>query len=71
MRNQKEKLYYYAKANQMVDHRFNDDVAICWAKTSKQAWTKFRYLYKNCMPEDILEVKNYIPGIGVAILTDY
>lgn len=29
MRNQKEKLYYYAKANQMVDHRFNDDVAIC------------------------------------------
>ena len=24
-----KKLYCYAKANQMVDHRFTDDVAIC------------------------------------------
>jgi len=66
----KDKLYCYAKPNQMVNHQFSDDVAICWAKNKQQALNKFHYLYKYCFLEDIFEIK-YIPSVGVAILTDY
>lgn len=65
-----QKLYCYAKANQMVDHRFTDDVAICWAHNKMEAWHKMYQLYGNCYPKDVFEV-HYTAGNGVAILTDY
>ena len=65
-----KKLYCYAKANQMVDHKFVDDVAICWAKNKHEAFDKFSSLYGWATLDDIFEPK-YIVNSGVAILTDY
>lgn len=65
-----KKLYCYAKANQMVDHRFTDDVAICWAKNKQEAFDKFKPLYGYATLNDIFEPR-YIVNCGVAILTDY
>ena len=38
-------LWYFAKAGQMVDHRFADDVAIVFATTKSGAIRKFQNLY--------------------------
>jgi hypothetical protein len=65
-----QKLYCYAKANQMVDHRFTDDVAICWAKNKEEAYNKFRLAYALATLDDIFE-PNYSLCDKIAILTDY
>ena len=63
-----QKLWCYAKAFQMVGHNFNDDVAVCWAETKKEALEKFKELYP-ANEDNVSEVVfNYL---GIAILTDY
>lgn len=62
-------LYAYAKANQMQDHEFTDDVCICYAFTKKHALKKFKVLYKNATIDDIGKV--YFTKNGSATLTDY
>ena len=62
-------IYCYAKANQMKDHEFTDDVAIVKAINKKAAINKFKKLYNNITPDDITKIK-----VGyklVTILTDY
>lgn len=66
----KQKLYCYAKANQMVDHDFTDDVAICWAENKQEAYNKFKLSYGNATLNDIFEPR-YSLRDKVAILTDY
>lgn len=64
----KESLYVYAKPNQMTDHEYSDDVAICFAETKADALTKFRKLYDIEIDEiEKVEFNRH----GVAILTDY
>lgn len=62
-------IYCYAKANQMVEHSFSDDVAICYAFNKKSALKKFKKYYFKAIPENIFKVKFYHKKI--AILTDY
>ena len=65
-------LWCYTYPGAMVDHRFTDDVALCFALTKKRAIKKFERLYKI----DLMDIKTRVfrPGfnwLGVAILTDY
>lgn len=63
-----DKLWVYAKANQMEGHRFSDDVAITYAPTKEKAYKKLRQLYKI----DISEIEEVgFNDYGIAILTDY
>lgn len=62
-------LWVYAKADQMKDHKFTDDVCICYALTKKQAYKKFSELYAFINMDDIQRV--YFWNKGTAILTDY
>lgn len=64
-------LYVYAKAKQMTTHKFNDDVAIVYAKNKAQALQKFLEVYSNATIKDIQRV--YIKHLkdSVIILTDY
>ena len=63
------RLYVYAKADQMVDHRFTDDVALTYAVSRKWAVRHFRQLYAVVDKEDVHEVR--FNADGVAILTAY
>ena len=64
--------YVYAKANQMKDHKFNDDVALVKAASASEAYRKFSKLYGNCTPDDIYKLNPQAGwGDGVLILTDY
>lgn len=65
-------LWCYTYPDAMIDHRFTDDVALCFALTQKKAVKKFERLYKI----DLMDIKTNVfrPGfnwLGVAILTDY
>ncbi len=67
-----KKLYYYAVPNQMQEHKFTDDVAICEAYSKEEAVDKFRKLYDPAEGD----VKQFVHEVwynnyGVAILTDY
>ena len=63
-----DKLWVYAKANQMESHRFSDDVAIVYAPSKAEAYKKLRQLYKI----DISEVAEVVfNDYDIAILTDY
>ena len=64
-----EQLYVFAVANAMVDHEFNDDVAITWAKSKAEAIEKFSRFYNVVKEEEVDEV--WFNREGVAILTDY
>lgn len=64
------KLYVYARANQMVEHRFNDDVAIVFARNKRDALKFFKHYYGLADEETVFEIKNIIPE-RVYILTDY
>lgn len=66
----KYKLFVYARADQMVDHCFNDDVAIVFAKSKKDALKFFKQYYGLADEETIFEIGNIRPEI-VRILTDY
>lgn len=65
-------LWCYRYPDAMVEHRFTDDVALCFALTKKKAIKKFEQLYKidlNDKKTEIFRVGfNYL---GIAILTDY
>ena len=65
-------IYCFAKANQMVGHRFTDDVAICIAISKKKAIEKFGKPYANVREKDVFKVSliKLIKG-SVEILTDY
>lgn len=71
-RNRQTAYYVYAKANQMKEHKFNDDVALCKAASHSEAYKKFSTLYGNCTPDDIFKLDSRNAwGDGVLILTDY
>lgn len=61
-------IYCYAKADQMVEHRFTDDVALVRAFTKRQAIEKFRRYYTFVSKDDVFKVKL---RKKVYILTDY
>ena len=63
--------YVYAKADQMKEHKFNDDVALCQASSPSEALKKFSNLYGNCTPKDIWKLDPNAGYKGVIILTDY
>ena len=67
--NSTNKLFVYAKPNQMVNHKFSDDVAITYAENKAEAITKFSTLYSFIAEEDVNEV--CYNSKGVAILTSY
>ena len=60
----------YARADQMVDHSFNDDVAIVFAKSKKDALRFFEHYYTYADDDHVFEINNIRPEI-VRILTDY
>lgn len=62
-------LWYYAKGNVMVGHRFSDDVALCLALNKKSARKKLDQLYKGIQEDEISPVG--FDKSGVTILTDY
>lgn len=62
------KLWCYAKPNAMIEHKFNDDVALCYADTKEEALIVFERLYILSI-EDIFEP--CFNDYGIAILTDY
>lgn len=64
-----EQLYVFAVPNAMIDHEFNDDVAITWAISKVEAIEKFSRLYKDVKHEEVDAVR--FNHFGVAILTDY
>ena len=68
-RKKREQLYVFAVPNAMIDHTFNDDVAITWAATKNEAIAKFCRLYKDVKDEEVDAVR--FGSDGVAILTDY
>ena len=64
-----EQLYVFAVPDAMIDHKFNDDVAITWATNKVEAIEKFSRLYKDVKHEEVDAV--LFNHFGVAILTDY
>ena len=65
-------LFYYAKANQMRGHKFNDDVAIVFAKNKNDAFYKFSRYYKNANIDDVRRIyKVALKDGDPIILTDY
>lgn len=64
-------IYAFTRPGQMVDHNFTDDVAICEAKSHKEAKEKFSTLYAEIKDEEVWEVKSPSLQAGVVILTDY
>ena len=65
----KEQIYYYAKPNAMVGHKFTDDVAICFANSVEKAIQKFQQLYDDVSEKNVSLC--HMNSYGVAILTDY
>lgn len=63
-------LYWYAKANQMSEHNFTDDVAITVAISKKRAFAKISKLYGTATIGDISKVPLHKLK-DVVILTDY
>jgi hypothetical protein len=64
-----EKLWVFAKPDQMIGHKFTDDVAITYASDKGEAIKKISRLYSNIEDKDVRQV--YFNAYGVAILTDY
>lgn len=63
-------LYYFARADQMTDHNFTDDVAITYAQDKAEAIKKFSKLYDDIKDDEVNAV-SWGHNNGVAILTDY
>lgn len=64
-----ERIFYYARANQMVGHDFTDDVAICKASSKSEALCILKRLYGWADEDTVHEVK--WGDDKVCILTDY
>ena len=66
--------YVFSRPNQMVGHRFTDDVAICKAISFQQAKKKFGKLYADVKDDEISIISGtFNDGThgDVIILTDY
>ena len=70
MGRQKE-YYVFARANQMQEHEFTDDVAICKAVNKAQAIKLFSKLYSDVKSDEVTRVKDNFNAYGVYICTDY
>ena len=62
-------LYYFARADAMIDHTFTDDVAITYAQDKAEAIKKFSKLYANVTADEVDPVM--FNSEDIAILTDY
>ena len=77
-RNRQTAYWVYRKANQMIDHAFTDDVALCKAQSIEEAYKKFKGIYANVEYEDIFKLQTNrkfqnpnAPYAQVWVLTDY
>ena len=61
-------IYYFIRPNQMVGHKFTDDVAVVWAMNKKSAIKKFSVLYKNVQENEVRKINFRLRAI---VLTDY
>lgn len=64
-------LYFFAKPDQMKDHKFSDDVAITFAFSKKRAIKKFSTLYAEVKSTDVARVRIKYLFRDCAILTSY
>lgn len=64
-------LWCFAKAGQMVDHRFTDDVAIVFAITKDGAIRKFQNLYLRVEEKEVQSISLRKILKRPEILTDY
>ena len=70
--------YVFAKPNQMIGHRFTDDVALCKAGSKSEAIKRFSILYTDVQDKDVYKLATgpnaNKPGsayYNLWILTDY
>lgn len=61
-------IYCFTRPNQMVGHKFTDDVAVVYAMTKKSAIKKFSVLYKNVQENEVRKIDFRLRAI---VLTDY
>lgn len=64
-------LWYFAKAGQMVDYRFTDDVAIVFAVKKDGAIRKFQSLYLRVEEKEVQPISLKKILKRPEILTDY
>lgn len=64
-------LYYFSRPNQMVGHRFTDDVAVCFALTKKKAIEKFGLYYADVKSSEVKKLNLLSSCSSICILTDY
>jgi len=71
----RQKQYYvFARPNAMIDHKFNDDVALCKAVSHSQAKKMFSKYYKDIKDDEVwcLTPKHHkSKSDDIIILTDY
>ena len=70
MSRQKE-YYCFHKPNQMSDHKYTDDVALCKATSLQQAIKIFRTMYADVTENDVFLVKDAFNYKGIVVCTDY
>ena len=63
--------YYFSRPNQMVGHRFTDDVAVCFALTKKKAIKKFELYYADVKSSEVKPLSLFSSCSCICILTDY
>ena len=61
-------IYYFARPNQMIGHKFTDDVAVAYAMSKGSAIKKFSVLYKNVKENEVKKISFCNRAI---VLTDY
>jgi hypothetical protein len=61
-------IYYFARPNQMVGHKFTDDVAVVYAMSKGSAIKKFSVLYKDIQENEVKKISFWNRAI---VLTDY
>lgn len=75
-----KKLFVYARANAMVDHRFTDDIALCYACSLDEAVTIFSKMYDKDFIFSKIQAADYIKkhtfearfnDNGICVCTDY
>ena len=62
------RMFAFARANQMLEHKFTDDVALTRAWTRKGAIKKFNRYYSDVQKDEVEVVR---VASGIEILTDY
>lgn len=64
-------IYCFARPDQMDEHNFKDDVAVCKAISKKRAIQKFSKLYDNVKEQEVFKVKLKFRSRFPKVLTDY